>query len=144
MHRIDRSRLAGAQFPLACEISTRVGDADMLGHINNVAVIALFQEVRSTLITSAPGLPRNPPLRPVVAGMTVEYVAEMHWPHPVEVLTGVLDLGRTSVTVGQVIRQHGRDAAYAEVAMVMQGEQPRDEIAALVATGFGGAFIRAA
>lgn len=121
MTRLNRERLDSGVFPVVSEIPTRVGDVDMQRHINNVAIVALFQEGRSLLnreaklSTVATGMR----LRPMVAGITVEYAGETFWPDPVEVHTGVISLGRSSFVLGQVLRQRGRSTAYAEVAMVL-------------------------
>lgn len=122
MARIDRSRLEGAQFPMVEKIATRFDDLDVQGHVNNAAAVVILQEGR-VLFNRAAGLPwAMGNLRAMVVGLTVEYAAEMTHPEPVELGVGILDLGRSSFTMGQVIRQGGRTAIYAEVAMVMANE----------------------
>jgi acyl-CoA thioester hydrolase len=55
----------------------------------------------------------------MVVALNVEYAAEMHFPAPVMVHTGVLALGRTSFTIAQLVRQNGRSALYAQAVMVI-------------------------
>ena len=119
MVRLDRQRLQNATFAEKVEIATRFDDLDVQGHVNNVAVAVLFQEARgkfnkghlSAFLGNGRGL--------VVGSLHIDYVGTMHYPDPVEIETGVLEIGRTSYLLGQVARQGGRVAAFAEVILVM-------------------------
>jgi len=61
-------------------------------------------------------------LQTVVAALSIEFADEMYFPGVIEVSTGVLQIGRTSVTVGQIARQGGRITMYAETVLVLTGE----------------------
>ena len=123
--RIDRRRLDGAAFPTTMTVATRFSDLDTLGHVNNAAAAVLLQEARAGLNRSAGYSELKAGLRPVVASLTIEYAGEMHHPEPVEIDTGVLEIGRTSVVIGQVGRQGGRVTLYAETVLVMtDGKAP--------------------
>lgn len=119
MVRLDRQRLQNATFAEKVEIATRFDDLDVQGHVNNVAVAVLFQEARgrfnsghlSSFLGQGRGL--------VVGSLHIDYAGPMHYPDPVDIETGVLEVGRTSYLLGQVARQGGRIAAYAEVILVM-------------------------
>lgn len=125
MARIDRQRLDGAAFPTTMTVATRFSDMDTLGHINNAAAAVLLQEARAGMNRQAGYSELREGLRPVVASLTIEYAGEMHHPEPVEIATGVLSVGRTSVVVGQVGRQGGRPTLYAETVIVMtDGKEP--------------------
>jgi acyl-CoA thioester hydrolase len=119
MSRIDRSRLEGARFPVIEEVPTRWGDLDMQGHVNNAAAVVILQEGRVKFNRAAKLPAALGDLRAMVVGLSVEYAAEMHHPEPAEVHTGILAIGRSSFTVGQIIRQRGRTTIYAESSMVM-------------------------
>lgn len=119
MPRIDRSKLEGVRFPVVEEVPTRWGDLDMQGHVNNAAAVVILQEGR-VKFNRAAGLPGAlGDLRAMVVGMSLDYAAEMHHPDPVEVHCGILAIGRSSFTIGQVMRQRGRTAIYAETTLVM-------------------------
>ena len=121
MPRLDRSLLAAKRFPVQLSIQTRVADVDMQGHVNNGAAVFLVQEARAHFHRAA-GLPElREGLRVMVAGITVEYAAEIHYPDPVVAHSGILSLGRTSYIIGQVLRQGGRDCLYAETAVALAG-----------------------
>ncbi|WP_162527117.1 acyl-CoA thioesterase [Sphingomonas solaris] len=122
MARIDRQRLAAAPLPVVVEIPTRFDDLDTQGHVNNAAATVILQEGR-VLFNRAAGLPAMMGrLRTMVASLTIEYVAEMHHPDPVEIGSGILAIGRTSFTIGQCARQNGTPAIFAQAVMVVADE----------------------
>lgn len=138
MQRLDRERLLQAPLPVAHEIQTRFSDADLQGHINNVATVELLQEGRVRfnrhvglhLLRDHHGV--------MVAGIQVEYAAELDWMEPVTSHCGVLSIGRTSYTIGQVLLQGGKPGTFAETTLVIVGpdgpsELPPDFRAALEA-----------
>ena len=90
MLRLDRQRLAEADMPFRTEMQTRFDDVDQQGHINNAAVAVLLQD----------------------------YAGELLFPDPVEIGIGVLEIGRSSFVLGNVARQRGRIATFAEVALI--------------------------
>ncbi|MCB2060532.1 MAG: thioesterase family protein [Novosphingobium sp.] len=121
--RIDRARFDSARFPFLMEMPVRFEDLDMLGHVNNAAAVAMLQEARVAfhreleLSHFGQGGPRT-----VVVNMNVEFGAELTYPGVAEIATGILGIGRTSYTFGQLIRQNGQGAVYARVTMVATGE----------------------
>ena len=118
MARIDRQRLDAALFPVSVEVQTRFDDLDTQGHINNAAATVILQEGR-VMFNRAAGLSgMMGGLRTMVAAVTIEYAAEMHFPDPVEIGCGLLAVGRTSFTIGQRARQKGVSAIYAQAVMV--------------------------
>ncbi len=119
MARIDRARLDNTEFPLTISIPTRFADLDLQGHINNAAVSVILQESRvdfDRVIKMASSLDG---LRPMIAGITIEYAAELVHPADIEIGTGVSRIGRTSFTLQQIARQNGRTAIYAETTTVL-------------------------
>lgn len=125
MARIDRKRLDAATFPVRFEVQTRFDDLDIQGHVNNVSVVVMLQEARVHFNRIAGFWDMSKGLRMMAAGLTVEYAGEMHHPDPVEVFTAPIAIGRTSFTLGQIIRQGDRTTTYAEVTMVVaDGDGP--------------------
>ena len=119
MARIDRKRLDAAEFPVTVEIATRFADLDMQGHVNNAAAALLLQEARAAFNRTANLPDLKGKLRAMVAALSIEYAGEMGYPAPVEISTGILDIGRTSFTLVQIARQHGRAGLYAQTVMVV-------------------------
>ncbi len=117
--RIDRAALDNANFPAAVTIPTRFADLDLQGHVNNAAVPVILQEARVDFNTAVDMRGQLGGLRPMVAGITIEYAAELTHPGEIEILTGVSKIGRTSFTIQQVARQRGSTAIYAETTLVI-------------------------
>jgi acyl-CoA thioester hydrolase len=89
--------------------------------VNNAAAAVILQEARVELNRVARLIDTRGGLRAVVAALSIEYAGEMHHPEPIEVGVGVLAIGRSSVTIGQLARQGGRPTLYAETVLVMTG-----------------------
>ena len=118
--RIDRSRLDHGYFAHRFEIGTRFSDMDKVGHVNNVAIADLLQEGRNRFIYAL-GLINAAPAGLVVAAMNIEFAGDVFHPAPVSIEVGVLDIGRSSFRIAEVIHQNGRAAVYAEVVQVGRG-----------------------
>lgn len=118
MARLDRARLSEGVFPCRFEVATRFSDVDVQGHLNNVAVAAIVQEGRArfSVENGISAFVRGRSL--MVASITIEYAGEMHHPAPVEISVGVLEIGRTSYRLAQVLRQNGKIGAFAEIVLV--------------------------
>jgi acyl-CoA thioester hydrolase len=119
--RIDRERLDRATFPVVTTIPTRFDDIDSQGHVNNAAAAVILQEARVDLNFQAQVALARGGLSNMVASLCIEYAGEMRHPLPVEVSSGILALGRSSVIVGQLARQAGRPTLYAETVLVVVG-----------------------
>ncbi len=115
--RIDRTRLQPGNFPFCYQMQTRFDDLDLVGHVNNVAIAAIFQEGRNRFI-NAYDLMKTASCSVVVATMNIEFAADLFHPDPVEVSVGLLEVGRSSFRFGQMTQQNGRITAYAEVVLV--------------------------
>lgn len=94
------------------DVQTRFSDVDSNQHINNVAIAAAFEDarVRFDLAHGARALFKN--LRMMIVAAGIDYLAEAHYPQPLQIHVGVLVIGRTSWTLGQLALQEGRARAY--------------------------------
>jgi acyl-CoA thioester hydrolase len=98
-------------------IRPRVSETDMLGHINNVAVMGWFEEGRSYMVREALGKQRRlPPF--VLARMETDFKDQLFFGEEARVHTGVERLGNSSVIVRQSIEQRGRICAEARCVLV--------------------------
>ncbi len=119
MGRIDRDALDRLAFPIHVIIPTRFADLDIQGHVNNAAIPVILQEARVDF-NNAIDLPvQIGRLRLLIAGITIEYAAELAHPGLIEIGTVVSRIGRTSFTIQQTARQDGRVAVYAETTLVI-------------------------
>lgn len=120
--RIDRARLQNVKFPFTFQMQTRFSDLDKVGHINNVAVAAIFQEGRNRFI-HAFELLKVAQCNFVVAASYIEFADDLFHPAPVDLSVGLLEVGRSSARVGQIACQNGRICAYAEAVQVARDEK---------------------
>lgn len=117
--RIDRRRLDAADGIVLFDVPTRYGDVDMQGHVNNAAAVVILQEARARFNLASGVHELLGGLRMMVAALSVEYAGENHHPGTITVSTGLLAIGRTSFTLGQVARQNGRRTIYSEAVLVL-------------------------
>jgi len=97
----------------------RLTDLDHQSHVNNAVFAVLYTSGRHDFIYSH--------VRPLVAEsdmfamvkITIEYLAEMHYPGEVEVGTLIRRLGRTSITFGHGMFKDGKCVSVAEAVMVL-------------------------
>ncbi len=120
--RIQRDRLEPGNFPYCFEMQSRFSDLDKVGHVNHVNLAAYFQEGRNRFFY-AYELLKAAHCGLVVASLHVEFAGDLFHPDPIEVYTGLLEVGRSSFRVGQTAVQNGRIGAYAEVVQVARGDQ---------------------
>ena len=119
--RINRARLQPDNFPYSYEMQTRFADLDKVGHVNHVNLTAFFQEGRNRFFYASE-LMRAAPCSLVVAALNIEFSGDLFHPEPIQVYTGLLEVGRSSFRVGQIACQGGNIGAYAEVVQVARGE----------------------
>jgi acyl-CoA thioester hydrolase len=117
--RIDRAALERAHLPETFVLPIRFDDLDFQGHVNNAAVPVFLQEARVAFNKIMQLGELLGVLRPMVAGISIEYAAELTHPGSVEIHTGVTRIGRSSFTLHQIARQNGRSAIYAETTLVI-------------------------
>jgi len=93
-------------YPVITKLEPRYHDVDGLGHINNIAQAAYFDEARfrfSQLVFDRIG--QRP--RIVTADSRVSYLAEVFYPAQVEIGTGIVRTGSSSYELGQAMFQNG-------------------------------------
>ncbi len=134
-----------AFYPFSAEVETRFQDLDPLGHINNVAMAALFEQGRvrfnrnmlDELHSRAAGE------RWLIAKVDINYLAEAHFPAPVTIATGIGRIGSSSWTLLAAAFQDHSDGtrtcvATCDCVLVMTGKDgPKpipDALRAMIAT----------
>jgi len=113
-------------YPHWCTDTVRFSDQDAAGHVNNVALCAYLETARLTFMRDL-GLmaAREDGVRGISAGMTISFLAESHWPGQVELGTGVMRIGTSSITVGAAAFKDGVCVAAAEMTVVrLMGKMP--------------------
>ena len=113
-------------YPHWCTDTVRFCDQDAAGHVNNVALCAYLETARLTFMRDIGMMARREDgVRGISAGMTVSFLAESHWPGQVELGTGVIRVGTSSITVGSGAFKDGTCIAAAEMTVVrLKGKTP--------------------
>jgi acyl-CoA thioester hydrolase len=117
-------------YPHWCSDTVRFCDQDPAGHVNNVAICAYMETARLTFMRdmgqeAATTAPREEGIRGISAGMTVSFLAESHWPGKVELGTGILRIGSSSITVASAAFKDDVCIAAAEMTVVrLKGKTP--------------------
>ena len=121
MPRPDPSRLNPGTYPHSETIQTRFQDLDPLGHINNVAMAALFESgrVRFNQSMRLAGWKGH---RWLVARVEINYLAEGYVPADVEIASGIGEIGTRSWHILSAAFQHGAAIATCDTVVVMSGE----------------------
>lgn len=122
----DKRLLDRSIYPHWCSDTVRFSDQDGAGHVNNVAICAYMETARLTFMRDMGMMvPREDGLRGISAGMNVSFLAESHWPGKVELGTGVLKIGTSSITVASAAFKDELCIAAAEMTVVrLKGKAP--------------------
>jgi acyl-CoA thioester hydrolase len=129
MPRPDPWRLNPGAYPFTDTLQTRFADLDVLGHINNVAMLGLFETGR-TRFMEAVKLVRWRRPRWLVASQTVNYLAEGGYPADIAMHHGIGRVGGRSWDVLALAVQDGRAVATADVTVVIDAPAIGDDFGA--------------
>lgn len=103
----------------------RYSDTDMVGHVNNLAFAAYCETGRTRFMHEFPKPLVGKDAQTVIARLILNFLGEAHWPGEVEVGTGVIAVGNSSMTLGQGLFTEGRCFATAESTIVMIDQATR-------------------
>ncbi len=121
MARPDPARLALDNYAFSTQVETRFQDLDPLGHINNVAMAALFEQGRVRFNHSYLADPRRlrkEGVRWLIAQVLLNYVAEGHFPAPVTIASSIGRVGSASWTILSAAFQDGQIIATCDCTIV--------------------------
>ena len=120
MTRFDPARLDVANYPYATSVETRFQDLDPLGHINNVAMAALFENgrVRFNRELLVERKRRVAGERWLIARVEVNYLAEGHFPDPITVTSGIGRIGTSSWDIVSAAYQNGKCIGLCDTTIV--------------------------
>lgn len=112
-------------FPLQAYDKLRYGDTDRQGHVNN-SVFSTFLETGRVEMLYTKGeslVPEGATF--VLARLEVQLIGEILWPGQVDIGSGVLNIGNSSITLYQQLFQNGTCVAKAETVIVQMNETTR-------------------
>jgi acyl-CoA thioester hydrolase len=131
-------RLNPASYPHATTTQTRFGDMDFLGHLNNVAYAALFENGRVRFNRSLDERrQRAKGERWLVAAVEINYLREGHFPDDVQIMSGIGRIGTSSWVIEQAAFQNGLCISTCNTVLVYQGA---DGVAKPLPSGFRAAL----
>lgn len=130
MPQFDPARLDPANYPYSTSVETRFQDLDPLGHINNVAMAALFENgrVRFNRDNLVERQRRASGDRWLIARVEINYLAEGHFPYPIEVASGIGTIGNRSWTILSAAWQSGRCVGLCDSTIVYQSKEGKQPI----------------
>jgi len=114
-----------AAFPHWVSERVRFCDTDLIGHVNNLAFSAYLETGRSLFLHDFTRPASGPRSLFVLAEISVRFIGEAHWPAEVAVGTGVVEIGRRSVRLGQGLFIGERCFSTSESALVLLDEGTR-------------------
>ncbi len=121
----EAARLLESAYPEFIRITTRFGDMDINGHLNNVAFAQFFEDARvtfnRTLIFEGDIHPAKRDYRVLVASVEIAYVREGYYGPDVTVGVGVKRIGRSSFELGAAVFQDGHCLAVHDSTIVYKG-----------------------
>lgn len=125
--RPDPARMHLSVYPMTKTISSRYADLDPNGHLNNVALTAMHEDIRATLNNQIFPLIRNPDadaVRLLISQNVVHFLAEAHWPATIEAAIGVARIGRTSFVVSSALFVDQRCISLSDTVVVTAQDRP--------------------
>ena len=121
MAKAEAWRLEAGNYPVSIIIPPRYADLDTLGHINNVALSAMFETARVHFHHLLGHHPADAGVRWLVAAVDLKYVAEAHFPYDVAIYSGIGRIGNSSWTLYSAAFQQGECVATCDTVMVLHG-----------------------
>jgi acyl-CoA thioester hydrolase len=122
MAKPESWRLTPASYPFSFVTQTRFGDMDFLGHLNNVAYAALFENGRVRFNRALDErTKRAKGERWLVAAVEINYLREGHFPDDVDMAAGIGKIGTSSWVIEQAAFQAGHCIATCDTVIVYQG-----------------------
>jgi acyl-CoA thioester hydrolase len=105
-------------FPFVTFDKVRYGDTDRQGHVNNAVFASFFETGRVEMLYQPSHQFLSNDCSFVVAKTTLELLAEIHWPGRVDIGTGIVRMGNSSLVIAANLYQHGQLVATSETIVV--------------------------
>ena len=112
-------QLVPASYPFSHRTETRFADMDVLGHINNVSMAGLFEHGRGMFNHAIEVQRRAAGQRWLIVSVSLDYIAEAHFPQHVDVASGILRIGNSSWDIASAAFQGGECKATCITTIVL-------------------------
>jgi acyl-CoA thioester hydrolase len=113
-----QKQLTITAFPFVTFDKVRYGDTDRQGHVNNAVFATFFETGRVEMLYQPSHQFLSDDCSFVVAKSTIELIAEIHWPGQVDVGTGIVRIGNSSLVIAANLYQQGQLVATSETIVV--------------------------
>ncbi len=113
------------QFPFVTFDKVRYNDTDRQGHVNNAVFATFFETGRVEMLYQPSHQFLSDDCSFVVAKSTIELIAEIHWPGQVDIGTGIVRIGNSSLVIAANLYQQGRLVATSETMVVQVNTQTK-------------------
>jgi acyl-CoA thioester hydrolase len=119
------SRLDLSAYPHQVEVQSRFADVDPLWHLNNVRLVELYQEGRTSFnfVLWEPTKLDARTHRLLVARQSIDYLGEVEWPGSVLIGAGVAHIGNKSYTIGLGMFQRDKCVGVSDAVLVYATDQ---------------------
>jgi len=112
-------------FPSITFDKIRYRDTDRQGHINNAVFGTYFETGRVELLYGENQGILSENCSFVVAKVTIDLLNEIHWPGKVDVGTGIIRIGDSSLVIGACLYQNEKLVATSETIVVQVSHQTK-------------------
>ena len=114
-----------ADFPVQSFDKLRYGDTDRQGHVNNAVFSTFLETGRVEMIYDGKASLADAGCSFVIARLELDFVTELLWPGRVDIGSGVIKVGRSSLRMEQALFQDGHLVAVGETVMVQVNDATR-------------------
>lgn len=112
-------------FPSITFDKIRYRDTDRQGHINNAVFGTYFETGRVELLYGEDQGILSENCSFVVAKVTIDLLNEIHWPGKVDIGTGIIRIGDSSLVIGACLYQNEKLVATSETIVVQVSHQTK-------------------
>jgi acyl-CoA thioester hydrolase len=113
-----QKQLTITAFPFVTFDKVRYGDTDRQGHVNNAVFATFFETGRVEMLYQPSHEFLSKDCSFVVAKSTLDLLAEIHWPGQVDIGTGIVRIGNSSLVIAANLYQRGQLVATSETIVV--------------------------
>jgi acyl-CoA thioester hydrolase len=114
--------LQAETYPFTLNIDTQFGDMDAYAHLNNLAIAGFYESARARMQLHISGrddfFKADSVDKMLLIEARLKYLAEGHYPEPVEVRTGIGHIGNSSYRLHQALFQQDRCIGLCEAVMI--------------------------
>lgn len=111
-------------YPFLYKVNTRFTDTDQAGHLNNVSIFVYYQDGQARfLLDCFPELAAAARWSLRFVSGEASYDGQTYYPDPIEIATGVEQLGDNWVLLAQALFQRGQCVGLCEAVLVKEDEQ---------------------